>query len=205
MAPIIPDYDPNKVLTGQCRLFTQDHDPSTPAVLPDPELELGGDWGVLWTPIGATLEGVTKGFSREVSSIRIEEQITDVDQRTTSAALTFTTQLSEDTLESMLLAFGGGDISVIAAATGVPGRRKLVIAEDIRHFAIGFETHAAPNASVTDGDPWRRMLVPKVSSTADVEAVFRRAERQRAYQVTFTSLVPMSSIVIEELNADALA
>lgn len=204
MADFTPKYNADFVLTGPAQLWIQPYVFGTPAVLPADTVELGGSWPSPWRAIGATKEGVTGRFSRQVQNITIEEQSTPVGQFTTSSMFTFTAQLSEDTLETIRDAYGGGAIATVAAATGVKGKRTLTLSERLQYLAMGFETFAAPNANVTDEEPWRRQLIPKISSAAEVETAYRRADGQRVYPVTFTSLVPVSQCPIIELNADAL-
>lgn len=204
MVNFTPRYTPDFVLTGPAQLWVQPWVFGTPATLPDDDLELGGLWDTPWRAIGATKEGVTGRFSRTVQNITIEEQMTPVDQKTTAAGFTFTAQLSEDTLETIRDAYGGGTITTVAPGSGTIGKKKLVIGDELSYIAVGFETFAPPRVGVTDGDPWRRLIVPKVSSAAEVETPYRRAESQRLYPVTFTSLVPISDVEIWEWNADAL-
>jgi hypothetical protein len=198
-----PRYNPDFVLTGPAQLWVQPWVFGTPAAMPADTVALGGLWTSPWRAIGATKEGVTGRFSRTVQNITIEEQMTPVDQKTTGSQFTFTAQLSEDTLDTIRDAYGGGTITTIAAATSVKGKKKLVIGDELSYIAIGFETFATPRAGLTE-TPWRRLVIPKVSSAAEVETPYRRAESQRVYPVTFTSLVPISAIEIYELNADAL-
>jgi hypothetical protein len=198
-----PRYNPDFVLTGPAQLWVQPWVFGTPAAMPADTVALGGLWTSPWRAIGATKEGVTGRFSRTVQNITIEEQMTPVDQKTTGSQFTFTAQLSEDTLDTIRDAYGGGTITTIAAATSVKGKKKLVIGDELSYIAIGFETFATPRTGLTE-TPWRRLIIPKVSSAAEVETPYRRAESQRVYPVTFTSLVPISAIEIYELNADAL-
>lgn len=202
----VPRYTGNNVLTGPAQLWTQPYVVGTPAALPADTVALGGLWTSPWVAIGATKEGVTVDFNRQVTNIGIEEQLTPVDQRTTSAVFSFTAMLSEDTLESMQLAYGGGTITVTAAATGTKGKKTLALHDELDYIAVGLESFAAPRATgMTGGEvPWRRVLVPKVSSAAQVSTPYRRSATQRVYPVTFTSLVAMSACTIVELNASAL-
>lgn len=200
-----PRYDGNFVLTGPAQLWIQPYVFGTPATLPADTILLGGLWPSPWRAIGATKEGVTGRFARQVQNIMIEEQTTPVDQKTTSSQFTFTAQLSEDTLETIRDAYGGGAIVVTAAGSGTKGKKTLTLSEDLAYLALGFETFAPPRTAVVTETPWRRLLIPKISSAAEVETPYRRADSQRVYPVTFTSLSPISQCPIIELNADATA
>lgn len=202
MPAYTPQYTRTNVVTGLAQMYLAPYDATTPPALPADTAVLGFDWASPWEPAGATLEGVTVTFEREAQDIRIEEQTTPVDQRTTSAGFRISASLSEDTLNTMRYAYGGGTITTQAAATGLPGTQRLVISEEVDHFALGLEGQAPPRAGVTT--PWRRILIPDVVSIAEVETPYRRADGQRVYPVEFSSLVPVSEIVIKELNAVAL-
>lgn len=202
MAGLVPVYNRLNVMTGMAALRLQPFNPDVPAVLPADTAALGFAWAPPWEAVGATMEGVTFGFAREATDIRIEEQVTQVDQKTASVGFTVTVTLSEDTLDTMRKAYGGGTITTVAAAAGVPGTKKLVISSEIEHFALGLEGQAPPRAGLPT--PWRRILIPDVTSVASVETAYRRSAQQRTYNCTFTSLVPPEDVLIVELNAPAI-
>lgn len=203
---LVPINNPDLVLTGQAQLWWQPWVFGTPAIIPAVEtLKLGDPWPSPWKAIGATKEGVAVRFTRTVTNIMIEEVTQPVDQRTTESGFTFVASLSEDTLDTMLLAYGGGTITTIAASSTVKGKKRLVIADEVDHIAIGLESTAPPRAGVTSETPWRRVVIPKVSSAAQVETPYRRAAGQRLYPITFTSLSNISDCPIIELDADMTA
>ena len=199
MVDLVPRYERKKILTGMAQLYLAPYDESTPLALPDDDEPLGFEWPEPWEAIGATLEGVTATFAREASDIRVEEQSTPVDQKTTSAGFTLAMSLAQDTLETMRYAYGGGVIETIAPTATTVGKQRLRISEEVEHFVLGLETKARPRVAVPNA--WRRVLIPDVTSVAEVETAFRRAEGQRAYPATFTSLVSVGDIEIVELNA----
>lgn len=199
MSGLVPQYNRLNVMTGMAALYLAPFDIDAPADLPAHTVALGTPWTVPWEAAGATMEGVTFGFAREATDIRIEEQVTQVDQKTTSVGFTVSVTLSEDTLESMRRAYGGGQIITTAPSATVPGTKKLVISSEIEHFTLGLEGQAPPRAGLPT--PWRRILIPDVTSVASVETVYRRATQQRTYNCTFTSLVPPEDVEIIELNA----
>lgn len=200
-----PIYNANNVLTGPAQLYTQPWIFGTPPALPALTVALGTAWTSPWVAIGATTQGVTVDFQRTVTDIMIEEQNTPVDQRTASAKFQFTAILSEDTIETMALAYGGGTITTVAAASAVKGTKTLVLSEELQYIGVGLESFAAPRTGMTGGEtPWRRVLVPKCASSAQIQTPYRRASGQRVYPVTFSSLSSISSCTIQELNASAL-
>lgn len=195
----VPQYVRKNIITGMASMFLAPYDATLPLTLPPDEEPLGFDWAEPWEPIGATLEGVTVTFAREATDIRIEEQTTAVDQKTTSAGFTVAVSLAEDTLNTMRYAYGGGVIETIAPTATTVGKMRLRISEEVEHFVLGIEGQAPARTGIAT--PWRRILIPDVTSVAEVETAYRRAEQQRAYPATFTSLVPVSDIEIAELNA----
>jgi hypothetical protein len=99
----------------------------------------------------------------------------------------------------MRYAYGGGTITTTAPGATTHGKQRLVISDEVEHFALGLEGQAKPRSGIAT--PWRRVLIPDVTSVAEVETPYRRAEQQRVYPATFTSLVPVGEIIIDELNA----
>lgn len=192
----IPQYDRANVLVGLAAMYTQPYDPANlPSLPPDTQL-LDEPWADPWRAVGATMEGLTFGFSRETSDIMVEEQVTPVDVRTSSLAFNMSVTLSEDTLETMLLAYGGGSITETAATTSEPGTQQLTISSSLSYFSFGFE-------GVNNKGFWRRVLVPICVSTAEAETQYRRAEQQRTYAVTLRSIVAPEDVTIREKTAAA--
>jgi hypothetical protein len=137
-------------------------------------------------------------ISRSTNDITIEEQINAVDVATTALDPRLEITLSEDTLETMKLAYGGGTITTVAPATGQPGYRELVVAEDIENLTIGLE-------GVNSKDQWRRVIWLDVLSVADVETSYRRSETQRLYACSFRLISPIADMKIREWNLAPLA
>jgi hypothetical protein len=197
---MIPRYTRKNVVRGVAAIWTRPQ--SDAATLPSNALPLGGDWAdatlgnVAWTPIGASESGATVRFSRATNDITIEEQLNPVDIATTSVDPRIEVTLAEDTLETMKLAYGGGQITTVAPASGIPGYRELRIAEDIEHLTLGLE-------GLNSKSQWRRVLWLDVLSVADVETAYRRAETQRLYSVSFRLVSPIADAVIREWNLAA--
>jgi hypothetical protein len=200
MPSFIPTYDRTKVMPGMAAVYLAPYSASAPAALPADTVALGGAWPStpqVWTPIGATEDGVTLGFRRNTQDQTIEEQVTPVGVETTDADLRIECSLSEDSLETMRIAFGGGTITTVAAATGIIGKKTLVISTDLDHFALGFE------CKNPDGF-FRRMLIPDVVSIADISTPFRRAAGPRRYRVAFRGLVALENVTVINKTANAL-
>lgn len=200
MPSFVPPYDRTKVMPGMALIYLAPYVPASPAVLPADTVALGGVWPSspqVWTPIGATEDGVTMAFRRNTQDQTIEEQITPTGVETSDADLRFEVTLSEDTLETMRVAYGGGTVTTVAAASAVIGKKTLVISTDLDHFSLGFECKNPEGF-------FRRILVPDVVSIADVSTMFRRAAGPRRYKVTFRTLVAPESVTIINKTANAL-
>lgn len=191
-------YDRAKVLVGQARPFIKPYDSSVPPVLPDQNtVALNAAWGDGWVEIGATMDGLEFDFDRKTKNIEIEEQQTPVAVTTTATTFKFALELSEDSLDTMLLAYGGGVITTTPAASGVVGTRQLQISSELTEFSFAFEGENEYNQ-------WRRVLVPVVVSVANAKTKYMRADKQRTYKVEFTSLVDPTQVEIIEMFAAAL-
>jgi hypothetical protein len=197
MVSFIPAYTAANVLTGSAKMYTQIYNPQSPPVTPVDTLALGALWAAPWTPIGATESGVTFSFKRATDDITIDEQVTPVDKRTKDVNFTMDVELSEDTINSMVLAYGGGGIVTTAAASGVPGVKVLTISSDLTYFAFGFE-------GINPYGMPRRVVVPISVSTANAKTQYQRAKKQRTYSTSFESLVAPELVVIREITAAAL-
>lgn len=202
MVDFIPRYVRANVLRGQAALWLAAFSSTTPVPLPADTLALGGDWStpitgnVAWKQVGATESGVTMRFTRETTDITIEEQVNPVDVATNTLDPRIEATLSEDTLETMVTAYGGGTITAVAKSPTTPGTSTLSVASELTHLTLGME-------AVNNKGFWRRVLIPDVLSVAEVETSYRRAETQRLYAVSFRMVNPLSELIIKEMTAIA--
>lgn len=197
MPSFTPTYDRTKIMSGMVAVRLAPYSATSPAVLPAESVILGGTWPAspqVWTPIGATEQGVSLAFRRSVQEHRVEEQLTPVAVETSEVACMVEATLAEDTFETMRIAFGGGAITTTAAGVGQIGKKELEISSDLTHFALGLEGRNPYGF-------WRRVLIPDIVSIADVEQVNRRAAALRMYRVSFRSLVPPEDMTFVEQTA----
>jgi hypothetical protein len=194
---VTPEYVRANVLTGQARRFYQPYNPATPPVLPARSLVVGGAWSSPWVATGASVDGLAFNFERNLNEIMIEEQSVPVAQLTKDAKFSFDIELSEDTFKTMALAYGGGTITTTAPATGAVGFETLVISDEVVQYSFAFE------AENEKGYP-RRVLVPIVVPRAQVKTQYNRATKQRTYNVTLESLVPLGQCVFENVTLPGL-
>lgn len=191
---ITPAYTGANVLVGQARMFTQPYVAAVPPALPPVTTLIGGSWAPPWTAVGATTDGLTFQFSRKTIDITIEEQSTPVAITTDTTTFEMDVELSEDTLNTMLLAYGGGTITTTAATSTNPALQTLQIAPDLGLFSFGFEGQ-------NEFGFYRRVLVPIVVSVAQAKTKYSRAKAQRSYAVQFRSIVDPSQVVIQSMTA----
>lgn len=199
VSAVTPEFHREWVLVGQAaiRLFPLDPTNPTAPSLPTDTVELNGSWGPGWVPIGATEEGVTLNFSRSTENITVEESQVPVDVRTTELTFTVGCSLSEDTMETMRIAFGGGTITTTPATETTPGVKRLQVSPELDQFALGAEGRNE------FGKP-RRILIPIVLSVADAEVQYRRAAAPRRYSVSFQSLIDIQSCEFRDIIAAPL-
>ena len=177
-----------KVFAGFADMYTAPRDTAKPA----DTVAYNGNFGTDFTSIGATDEGVAVNFNVETQSHGVEEDPIPAYRVITSATFTFTAGLAEDTIESMALAYGVGEIVVAGA------KKSLVLSEELNELAVFFEAKVP-------GDKARRMYVPAVMSGGEVGTPYRRAESKRIYPVTFETVCALSDIEIYEVPVAGLA
>lgn len=197
MVSFIPSYDGTKVLAGLAAIRIGAYSASAPLQLPAKTVPLGGAWPAGWIAVGATEDGVTENFQRSTQSIMIEEQATPVATETESIDFNYEMTLSQDTLDTWKLAAGGGTITVVPPASGVPGYRTLQLSTDLDKLCLGLEGKN-PYGMPT------RLRVPLIASVGNIAKKYRRAADARRYAVKFNVLSAVEDVEIQEIYAAAL-
>lgn len=192
---LVPIYDATKVLTGMAQMYLQPYDSDAPATLPADSVVLGTAWGGPWTAVGATMDGLSFEVKRDTQDITIEEQMTAVDTRTKDMSFDANFELAQDTLQSMLWAYGGGLVTVTAATSTVPGTSTLTISDEMTAFAFGFEAK-------NEHGFWRRVLLQPARSVGQAKTGYRRSDSQRSYVIDITALCAPSDVIIRDYTAD---
>jgi hypothetical protein len=190
---VAPSIDTTKVLIGTAILYTAPANTAAPA----DTIADGTTWASPWTYVGATEEGVSLAVGTDTGDIRVEEQSTPVLIVVNAKNVRILAALSEDTIENMKLAYGGGTLTTTAAATGIPGTKKLVLSNSVSILAAGFE-------GVNSYGFYRRVYIPQVLSVADVTTPYRRAANNRAYNIELRAVCDPSLITITDKTAIAL-
>lgn len=188
-----PSIDTTKVLIGTAILYTAPANTTPPA----DTVADGTTWTAPWTYVGATEEGVSLAVGTDTGDIRVEEQSTPVLIVVNSKNVRILAALSEDTIENMKLAYGGGTLTTTAAATGVPGTKKLALSNSVSVLAAGFE-------GVNAFGFYRRVYIPQVLSVADITTAYRRSTNNRSYAIELRAICDPSLITITDKTAAAL-
>lgn len=190
-----PAYTTGNVIYGTGVLFTAAVGTAVPS---DANLGVGTAWtGLGWAYVGALLDGVTVTFAPTTQDINIEEQPTPVGVAITTATLTFTANMSEETLANVNLAWGNaGSLAVTPAGAGQPGKTVLTLSTNFSQVAAAIVgKNAYGYAGVLE--------VPQMISAGQVQTAYRRAAQQRVYPLTLNSVCPFSSITWSYLTSPA--
>lgn len=193
-------YDGNNVVVGHAHLFTKPWSATTPAVLlPDSTALFAiAAWETAgWKSAGATNEGFKINAEASTTTVTIEEQSTPVAESLEAKSMGIEAALAEDTLDSIQMAWGGGNIVSVAAAVGTPGTSKMSLTDDIKYVAAVLETKNKFGLA-------RRIFIPKMSMFGSGETSFRRAADKRLYPIKFNSLCPPTDIQVVDITAPAL-
>jgi hypothetical protein len=180
------------VLVGQAALYTA----PVGTIYPLDTLAPGVPWLTPWVHVGATEEGVGFAVGSDTADIRIEEQATPVMVVMNSRNIRVIVSLSEDTVETMKLAYGGGTIVTQAAGVGVIGKKTLTLSDELETLAAGFEGRSPAGL-------FRRVIIPRIISVADVTTTYRRATNNRAYSIELRAICAASEIRVCDQTAVA--
>jgi len=188
-----PAYTTTNVLYGVGVLFTAATGTAVPG---DAYLGYGTSWtGLGWNYIGGTLDGVTLTFAPTTQNIIIEEQPTPVGVAVSTADLTVTCNLSEETLNNVSLAWGNsGTQAVTAAGAGQPGKTVLTLSTVFPSLSLAL-------IGKNQSGYARVLYIPTVISAGQVATAYRRAAQQRVYPLTLSAICPFSSITWSDLTS----
>lgn len=190
-----PAFTPTNVIFGTGILFTAAVGTSLPS---DANLGVGSAWtGLGWAYVGALLDGVTVTFNPTTQDIMVEEQPTPVGVAISTATLTFTCNMSEETLQNVNLAWGNaGSIAVTPAGAGQPGKSVLTLSSNFTQVAAAI---VGKNVNGFAGV----LQVPSMISAGQVQTAYRRAAQQRVYPLTLNSVCAFNTITWTYLTAVA--
>jgi hypothetical protein len=185
-----PTYTAGNVFVGIASLFT------APANTPAPADSVAQNAiSTPWVPVGATEEGVSLQWQRSLQDIHVEEQSTPVNTQVTSSTFNVNTSLSEDTIATMKLAFGGGTITTVAPGTTQVGKSVLTLSDTLDQLAVVMEAQNPLSF-------WRRLYIPSVLSVAEVTTAYRRAANNRSYSLQLRAVCAINQIQMTDMTAN---
>lgn len=193
-------YNPNNVVVGHAVLWLAPWVAASvkPLVADTTPLFSVTAWETAqWFGAGATNEGFKINIETSTTTINIEEQSTPVAETTESKNINIEAALAESTMETIQLWAGGGTIVTAAAATGIPGTKKMFLSDDLLTFTAALETRNFNGFA-------RRYYIPKMSLTGAGEVSFRRAAEKQTFPVRLASLCKPSEIQVVDITAAAL-
>lgn len=195
-------YSVSNVFTGQVTLWVA----AANSPIPADSVAIDTDWSVLttggitagmWRAPGATQAGWSTEYATTTNDITIEEQSIPAATLKTATSYRITGVLSEDVLENVKLAYGGGTLVTTAAASGVIGKKTLTLSDTMDSLAVAIE-------GLNKFGFFRRIYIPVATSTASVTTPYRRAAGQRVYAVQFNAACAINQIVETDMTAVAL-
>jgi hypothetical protein len=193
-------YTPDNVRIGEAILHLQVYNPSVPAVYPvDTKIQAFDltAYTAPWVSVGATNEGLSLLKDTNTTNVTIEEQQTPVATTVEDATLKVQAELAEDTLQTMIWAWGSGSIVTTAAASGIPGKSTLTLADELLTFVGVLETKNKFGFA-------RRYKLGRMMSVGSTETAFRRAADKRMYSLEVSTIESLSAIQIVDITAAAL-
>lgn len=149
----------------------------------------------VWTPVGATGEGVQIEFGTEVIDIVVDEVKFPVGAVNGPSSVTITASLAEGTLENLALATGG---TITTDATSGLRTLELNTGDQVDFKALLFDG-LAPAATSGGAKRRRRFIVRKVAQVGQSAVAYKRADKtlvpisMKAYYVDDST--PMLSII----------
>lgn len=194
-------YDANNVAVGHAVLWLAPWTPTSSMTIIADDTPL---WDVdAWEAAGffsagATDEGFKMNVETSTTTITIEEQSTPVLESIEGKTVNIEAALAEDTMQSMQLTLGGGNIVTAAATASTVGTDKMSLADNITNFYACLEMKNSKGLA-------RRVWVPKVSATGSGDIEFRRAAAKRMYPLRLASLCRPDEIEIVDVTALATA
>ncbi len=179
------------VLVGIANMFTAPVNTSAPTVTPAT--------GIVtpltpWVAVGFSTDGVAFSVDNKTVDINVEEQTTPIDILIESADVGIEITLSEDTIASMVIAYGGATSTVTAASGSVAGTTLLNLSDSLTPIAVCF-------IGVNSFGLSRLVYIPSVVSAAKVSTKYRRAKEQRMYPVQLRALCDKTAVQILEVTA----
>jgi hypothetical protein len=150
----------------------------------------------VWLPAGATDQGWSFTGTKQTQDITVEEQSSPAGVTMTTQSVSIAGTLAEDVMQSWQWAFNGQKL-VTAAASGQPGKTRIVLSDTIARYAVCLETQNKFGMA-------RRVYIPDCVCLDSPNVGFRRAANKRMLAVSFRSVCNINQIWVDEFTAAAL-
>lgn len=149
--------------------------------------------GAGWTEIGYTEEGWTLGVDKTFENVFVAEELDPIITLKTEQVITVSGELAQPSLENLLLAFGGGSITVGATAdTFAPPAPT-----DFDELAILFRVLTTPVAGATR---FRDYQIPRSVATGSFEMSYAKAPDKVLIGIEFQALIPTAGDIITVID-----
>lgn len=189
-------YNATNVRVGEAILHLQPYVAATPPTMPADSVPLFTAYSAPWVSAGATEDGFRLAMGKTTQDHTIEEQSTPAMIAVTARSARIQATLSEDSLNSMIWTYGTGTIATTAPGASTMGKSVLTLDAGLYVVSAILETQNKY------GLP-RRILIPRMVASGDVETAFRRAAAKRTYPLNLIAICPVSEIQIVEYTAPA--
>lgn len=147
----------------------------------------------IWSPVGGTDAGWTYGTNKSTQMLYIEEQSTPVAQTITNQQVQVQGALAEDISRTLALAWNATN-AVTAPGVGQSGFTRTTLTDSILTYALAMVT---PNALGFA----RYMYAPIFTQLSNSQTAFRRAQKNRIYPVTFSTICATTAITADDFFA----
>lgn len=165
-------------------------------------VNMGTSWAVsvpAWVPQGATQSGISPVWTPATQDFDVDESTIPAAVVLTSADLTVSIVLAEDTMANIRTAFGVGSIATQAAGASLVGRNAFTPSIILNQYALGVEMAINNNGGVPH---WRRWVIPQVVSVGTVSPVYSRTG-QRFYACQFRAIGLVSNFSMIDKTAES--
>ena len=179
-------YNAANIKVGQAVMSVQPYLVATPPVMPVDANPVFDAHLAPWVTSGATEDGFRFTMGKTTQEHTIEEQSTPAIVAITARTARIQCTLSEDTLEAMALAWGTGTITAVAA------KKTMVLDENVQVVAALLEMANKQGKA-------RRIMIPQMVASGDVETAFRRAAAKRTYPLNLVAICAPSAIQIVDM------
>lgn len=163
--------DRKKIIVGPARMLIAPIGTTEPPVNVDPVV-----WDAAWKEVGYTEDGLQQGYNPTFKDVTVDEEMAPVDSFLNGESATLAVKLAEPTLDNLAYAISACTVSTVAAATDVPGTKKVAFGSgDAKRYMVGFEG-LAPAGTLTT-KPWRIFVGFIAIAKGNVQLAMKRGDK----------------------------